>query len=65
MTLHQQNPPDPNSESSFAKTALFCRTCDHASPVDGDWIADDASPGRRLLCPRCGDVVVDTQTLAE
>lgn len=64
MTLHRPNPPDPDSESSFAKTRLFCLRCDHASPVDGDWIADDASTGRQLLCPRCGAVVVDDPTLA-
>ena len=65
MTLHKPQPPDTDSESRFAKTTLFCPACDHASPVDGDWIADDASAGRRLLCPHCGTVVVDNPALTD
>lgn len=63
MTLHR--PTQPDAESSFAKTTLFCGSCDHASPVDGDWIADDARRGQRLICPRCGTVVVDNPTLSD
>ncbi|MDS0261290.1 hydrogenase maturation nickel metallochaperone HypA [Haloarcula sp. S1CR25-12] len=49
----------PTSEQRPAKARLFCPTCDHESPLDGDWIGDDTTPRRRLLCPRCGDCVVD------
>ncbi|MBX0288426.1 hypothetical protein EGH22_19015 [Halomicroarcula sp. F28] len=42
-----------------AKTRLFCSTCDHESPLGGDWIGDDRVDRRRLLCPRCGNCVVD------
>jgi ribosomal protein S27AE len=48
----------PERASSHAKSELFCQRCDHASPVDGDWIRDDAAAGLRLLCPRCGNAVV-------
>ena len=47
------------AEQRRAKTRLFCPTCDHESPIDGDWIGDDRTARRRLLCPRCGDCVVD------
>ena len=42
-----------------AKTILFCPSCDHESSVDGDWIEDDSTARHRLLCPRCGDIVID------
>lgn len=42
-----------------AKTRLFCQTCDHESSIDGDWIDDGRTTRQRLLCPRCGDCVVD------
>ncbi|MFC6977089.1 hypothetical protein ACFQL1_23975 [Halomicroarcula sp. GCM10025709] len=48
-----------DTEQQFSKTTLFCPTCEHASPIEGDWIMDDAVHRERLLCPRCGDVVVD------
>ena len=41
------------------KTELFCQSCGHASPIDGDWNADDAAVRHRLRCPRCDRVVVD------
>jgi len=53
MTLEQR------AEQRPAKTRLFCPTCDYESPIDGDWIGDDRTPRCRLLCPRCGDCVVD------
>ena len=49
----------PTREQAPAKTTLFCPTCGHESPLDGDWIGDDRSARHRLLCPRCGDCVVD------
>lgn len=46
-------------EQRLAKTRLFCPTCDYESPIDGDWVGDDRTNRHRLLCPRCGDCVVD------
>lgn len=48
----------PKQKSRRAKSELFCQRCDHASPIDGDWIRDDSAAGHRLLCPRCGHAVV-------
>ncbi|WP_284010639.1 hypothetical protein [Haloarcula pelagica] len=52
-------PPAHESTHRREKTGLFCPACPHESPLDGDWIADDSAAGERLLCPRCGTVVVD------
>jgi hypothetical protein len=47
------------------KSTLFCRCCDHESPIGGDWrVRDD---GRGYECPQCGTPVaargpVDTTT---
>ncbi|QIO24684.1 hypothetical protein [Haloarcula sp. JP-L23] len=57
MTLLRPSPQPPDQH--HAKTMLFCPTCDHQNPTDGDWVADDRVERRRLLCPRCGDAVVD------
>jgi hypothetical protein len=57
MSICKSSPHEP--EHRLTKTGLFCPTCDHESPLDGDWIADDSVRRERLLCPRCGDVVVD------
>lgn len=57
MTLMASNP-------QFAtKTGLFCPACDHESPIDGDWIGDGSPTRQRLLCPRCGEVVIDQPSL--
>jgi len=53
MTLEHRTEQHP------AKTRLFCPTCGHESPLDGDWIGDDRTARRRLLCTRCGDCVAD------
>jgi hypothetical protein len=35
------------------KATLFCGSCDHESPVDGDWLFRDRSSGTVLVCPDC------------
>jgi len=47
-----------SAHNTHAKTELFCQTCAHASPIDGDWIAADSTVRHRLVCPRCGETVV-------
>jgi len=61
MTVSMPTTSDPAQQ--FSKTALFCPTCEHASPIDGDWIMDDSVQHDRLFCPRCGTVVVDQPQL--
>ncbi|WP_324760618.1 hypothetical protein [Haloarcula montana] len=50
-------PSVPDSQPHHSKRTLFCRSCEHASPIDGDWIMDDSVHHERRLCPRCGAVV--------
>lgn len=35
------------------KAVLFCPTCDHASPVDGDWVVHDRATTLEYRCPDC------------
>jgi transcription elongation factor Elf1 len=38
-----------------AKSVLFCPTCGHESPVNGDWVRDgDAGTS---VCPNCQTVI--------
>jgi len=36
------------------KSTLFCPSCDHASPVDGDWRTRTRAEGTVVSCPSCG-----------
>jgi uncharacterized Zn finger protein len=45
------------TDASDRKAALFCQQCDHASPVDGDWVVHTVGDHRRLRCPECRTVV--------
>ena len=44
------------------KSTLFCPTCDHQSPVGGDWTVVETSRYRRIRCPDCGTEVVNQPT---
>ena len=48
------------------KAVLFCPTCDHENPVDGDWeVHEDHEAGTcQLACPVCGTPVV-TRSLSQ
>ncbi|WP_257299681.1 hypothetical protein [Haloarchaeobius sp. FL176] len=35
------------------KATLFCVSCDHENPVDGDWVRADRAGGTALVCPDC------------
>jgi hypothetical protein len=37
-------PPGRNS-------VLFCPACEHASPVDGDWVLRERATGVEFRCP--------------
>ncbi len=50
-------PATHDAVQQFSKPTLFCPTCEHASPIESDWIMDDSGHQGRLFCPRCGDVV--------
>ncbi|WP_336344821.1 hypothetical protein [Halalkalicoccus ordinarius] len=35
------------------KSVLFCPRCDHASPVDGDWVVHTHATSLEYRCPDC------------
>lgn len=40
------------------KALLFCQRCEHASPLDGEWIVVTAPDGTvTVTCPSCGHTV--------
>ncbi|AGB39086.1 hypothetical protein [Natronococcus occultus] len=39
------------------KATLYCWGCDHASPVDGDWIRRPRGSEVAYVCPDCGTVI--------
>lgn len=52
----------PAEESQVQKGVLFCPTCGHEAPLDGDWTVTERNAGdeRRtaLECPACRHVLV-------
>jgi hypothetical protein len=57
--------PPRSQRRTPPKSTLFCRRCDHESPIGGDWCVPD--DGHAYECPRCGALVtargpVDTTT---
>ena len=45
-------PPD-----SRLKTMLFCPSCGHESPVDGNWEIEQTDEGQTYSCPWCHTVI--------
>lgn len=52
-------PAGSESRQSRQKGVLFCPSCWHESPVDGDWQVRTTRSGRRLDCPVCGEPVAE------
>lgn len=46
--------PPPESRQ---KAMLFCPSCGHESPVNGDWELEQTADGRAYLCPWCHTVI--------
>lgn len=44
------------------KGVLFCQTCDHVSPADGDWVVHERASSLEYRCPDC-DARVTERTL--
>ncbi|QLD87739.1 hypothetical protein HWV07_01290 [Natronomonas salina] len=57
----------PSARSPGRKSVLFCPTCDHEAPLDGDWShrdrTDDDGSRTDVTCPECGDLVVSQPRL--
>ncbi|WP_340098363.1 hypothetical protein [Salinibaculum salinum] len=47
------------------KSVLFCPTCEHESPVDGDWQV--RARGETLVygCPTCGESITERPTAGD
>ncbi|WP_435361491.1 hypothetical protein [Haloarchaeobius sp. DFWS5] len=43
----------PARDGRRRKATLFCPTCDHDSPPDGDWVLDRRETGTAYDCPDC------------
>jgi hypothetical protein len=43
--------------SGDRKAMLFCPDCEHANPIDGDWVVRTVAGHRRVRCPDCRTVV--------
>lgn len=55
-------PKRPSHGPHTRKAVLFCASCGHESPVDGDWTVAERETGTTrcvLKCPDCEHVVVD------
>ncbi|ELY39231.1 hypothetical protein [Natronorubrum tibetense] len=46
-TNHDERTPVPR------KSTLFCWECDHASPIDGDWVRWTRERHEEYVCPVC------------
>ncbi len=45
--------PTPDRDPPLRKATLFCPSCDHESPVDGDWRVSERAGGIEYRCPNC------------
>jgi hypothetical protein len=41
------------------KATLFCPSCDHESPLTGDWRRRDRGDRTAYVCPTCGTAVTE------
>jgi transposase-like protein len=48
------SPPD-------RKGVLFCPACDHANPVDGDWILRERAASVEYRCPDCRFTITERE----
>jgi len=46
--------PPPDSRQ---KAMLFCPSCGHENPVNGDWDIEQTDDGRDYRCPWCHTVI--------
>ncbi len=46
-----------DSRAARQKGVLFCPSCWHESPVDGDWQVQTTETDTHLACPACSDTV--------
>jgi len=54
-SLLAQSPSATRPPDGIRKDVLFCPSCGHESPVEGDWLV--TGDGQRLRCPECRHVL--------
>ena len=47
------------------KATLFCPSCDHESPVDGDWRLRSRGERTEYLCPDCDATITERPAPAD
>lgn len=50
---------------SRSKATLFCVECEHESPVDGDWIAQEYGERVDYVCPDCETTITTRGALPD
>ncbi|WP_081655584.1 hypothetical protein [Halopiger goleimassiliensis] len=51
---------DPADDATIGrKSTLFCLECDHASPVDGDWVCRPSGDAVAYVCPVCSTTITE------
>lgn len=58
MTATAADPSDTD-RSPRRKATLFCPSCDHASPADGDWRLRARGDRTAYVCPTCETTVTE------
>jgi hypothetical protein len=53
--------PSSHGHETYAqrKSTLYCWECDHASPVDGDWIRNSRDGALSYVCPVCETTITE------
>ncbi|MFC4438144.1 MULTISPECIES: phage terminase large subunit family protein [Natrialbaceae] len=41
------------------KAMFYCWECDHADPIEGDWIRDGRGQSVAYVCPDCNTVIAE------
>lgn len=53
--------PRPADSPPDRKATLFCPSCDHASPVDGDWVVHECRSTLEYRCPDCDTRITERE----
>jgi hypothetical protein len=48
--------------SEQQKSTLYCWECNHASPVDGDWVHNSKDESVSYVCPICETTITERPT---
>jgi len=56
-TLHAQSTDTVPPPRTRKKSVLFCPSCGHESPLNGDWNVEASDSTTTYRCPECRTVV--------